>query len=93
MLGPLSFKLSVLTKQVSQAFMHSFLGLIALGDQPFQHRAAPTSGIVLGLSQVGDATSQEIRRLLADRMRTQAISKLRGEGLSPPFSIVPQVLP
>ena len=54
MLGPLSFKLRVLAKQVSQDFMHSFLGLIALGTGPFQHRAAPTSGIVSGLSQAGE---------------------------------------
>ena len=51
MVGPLSFKLKVLAKQVSQDFMHSFLGLIALGTGPFQHRAAPTSGTVSGLSQ------------------------------------------
>ena len=30
-LGPLSFKLRVLAKQVSQSFMYSFLGLIAWG--------------------------------------------------------------
>ena len=34
-LGPLSFKLRVLAKQVSQDFMHSFLGLISLGNLPF----------------------------------------------------------
>ena len=34
-LGPLSFKLRVLAKQVSEDFMHSFLGLIALGNPPF----------------------------------------------------------
>ena len=31
-LGPLSFNLRVLAKQVSQDFMHSFLGLITLGE-------------------------------------------------------------
>ena len=35
MLGPLSFKLRVLAKQVSQDLMHSFLGLMALGNLPF----------------------------------------------------------
>ena len=35
MLGPLSFKLRLLAKQVSQDFMHSFLGLITLGNPPF----------------------------------------------------------
>ena len=73
--------------------MYSFLGLIAPENHPFQHRAAPTANIVLSLSQVGDVGSQEITRLLTDRMRTQAMSKLRGEGPSPPFSIVSQVLP
>ena len=34
-LGPLSFKLRVLAKQVSQDFMHSFLGLIAPGNPLF----------------------------------------------------------
>ena len=33
--GPLSFKLRVLTKQVSQNFMHSFSGLITPGNLPF----------------------------------------------------------
>ena len=73
--------------------MHSFLGLIAPGNHLFLPRAAPPSGIVSGLSQAGEARSQEIRRLFADRMRTEAMSKLRGEGPSPPFSIDPQVLP
>ena len=81
-----------LAKQVSQNFMHSFLGLIALETRPFQHRAAPTR-VVSGLSQVGDMGSQEIRRLLTDRIRAQAMSKQRGESPSSPFSIVPQVLP
>ena len=35
MLGLLSFELRVLAKQVSQDFMHSFLGLITLGNPPF----------------------------------------------------------
>ena len=48
MLGPL-FKLRVLAKQVSQDFMHSFLGLMPQGTCPFQHRAAPMAGIVSGL--------------------------------------------
>ena len=65
--------------------MHSFLGLVAQKTCPFQHRATPTSGIVLGLSQVGDAGSQEIRTLFTDRMRTQAMTKPRGEGPSPLF--------
>ena len=34
MIGPLSFKLRVLAKQVPQDFMHSFLGLIAPGNLP-----------------------------------------------------------
>ncbi|KAF6086190.1 hypothetical protein HJG60_008396 [Phyllostomus discolor] len=88
MLGPLSLK-AFLANQVSQEFMHSFLGLITLGNHPFQHRAAPTSSIVSGLSQVGYEGSQEIRRLLTDRMRIQVMSKPRGEGLSPPFSLAP----
>ena len=35
LLGPLSFKLRVLAKQVSQDSMHSFLGLITPGKPPF----------------------------------------------------------
>ena len=52
MLGPLSFKLRVLAKQVSQDFMHSFLGLMASGEEP----PVPAQGcisIVSGLSQAG----------------------------------------
>ena len=86
MLGPLSFKLrAFLAKQVSQDFMHSFLGLITLGNCPFQRRDTPTFGIVSGLSQVEHAGHQEIRRLLVDRMRTQAMTKPKGEGPSPLF--------
>ena len=43
-----------LGKQVSQDFMHSFLGLITPGNCPFLPRTAPPSGIVSGLSQVGE---------------------------------------
>ena len=43
-----------LAKQVSQDFMHSFLGLIALGNHPFLPRAAPLSGMVSGLNQAGE---------------------------------------
>ena len=39
----------------------------------------------MGLSQVGDGRSQEIRRLLTDRISIQALEKLRGEGPSPLF--------
>ena len=91
MLGPLSFKLrAFLAKQVSQDFVHSFLGLMATphtpaGKRPFQHRAVPPSSIVSGLTQVGDAGSQEIRRLITDRMRTHAVTKPGGEGASPLF--------
>ena len=68
MLGPLSLKLrTFLAKQVSQDFMPSLLRLMLPENCPFQHRAAPTSSIVLGLSQVGGAGSQEIRRLFTDR--------------------------
>ena len=73
--------------------MHSFLGLIPQGIRPSQHRTAPPSVIVSGLNQAREVGSQEIRRLLADRMRTQAMSKPRGEGPSPPFPIAPRVLP
>ena len=87
MLGPLSFKLrAFLAKQISQDFMHSFLRPDCPPKTPlFHHRAPPTSGIVSGLSQVGDAGSQEIRRLFTDRMRTQAMTKPRGERPSPLF--------
>ena len=72
--------------------MHSVLGLIPQGICPSQHRTALPSVIVSGLSQAEEEGSQEIRRLLADRMRTQAMSKPRGKGPSPPFSITPQGL-
>ena len=83
----------ILSKAGFTGFYAFFLG----PDHPeesalFQHRAAPPSVIVSGLSQAGEVGSQDIRRLLADRMRTQALSKPRGKGSSPPFSIVPQVL-
>ena len=68
-----------------------FLGLIPQGIRPSQHRAALPSVIASGLSQAREV--RQPRRLLADRMRTQAISKPRGEGPSPPFSIAPRVLP
>ena len=70
-----------------------FLGLIPQGIHPSQHRTALPSVIASGLSQAREEGSQEIRRLLADRMRTQAISKPSGEGLSPSFSTAPRVLP
>ena len=41
-------------KQVSQDFMHSFLGLIALGNCPFLPRASQPFGIVSDLSQAGE---------------------------------------
>ena len=86
MLGPLSFKLrTFLAKQVSQDFVHSFLGLITPGNCLFLPRATPPTGIISGLNQVGNSGSQEIRRLLTDRMRTQSMTKLRGEGPSPLF--------
>ena len=49
-----SDKLSVLAKQVSQDFMHSFLGLISLGNVPFPAQGRTTSSIVSGLGQVGE---------------------------------------
>ena len=45
------------------------------------------------IPQGRDDLRQEIRRLLTDRMRTQAMSKPRGEGPSPPFSIAPKSFP
>ena len=57
-----------------------FLGLIPQGIRPSQHRTALLSVIASGL---------EIRRLLADRMRTQALLEPRSEGPSPPFATAP----
>ena len=68
--------------------MHSFLDLIAPGKCLLLPRVALPSGIVSGLNQAGEV-NQEIRRLLEDRMRTQAMSKPRGKGPSTSFSIVP----
>ena len=83
MLEPLTFKLrAFLAKRVSQDFMHSFLGLIVPRNHPFLHRPAPPSDIVSGLNQVEDLGNQEIRRIFRGRMRTQAMTKLRGEGPS-----------
>ena len=69
------------------------LGLIPQGICPSQHRTALPSVIVSGLSQAREVRQPRDRRLLADRMRTQAISKPRGEGPSPPFATAPRVLP
>ena len=82
-LGPLTFKLRA---SLAKDFMHSFLGLVipvpvAARNRPYRHRAAPSFAIVSGLNQVGNAGSQEIRRLFTGRMRTQALTKPRGEGL------------
>ena len=80
MLGHLTFKLRVsLAKQVSQDFLYSFLGLIS----PLPLLGTGLSGT--GLNQAGDVGSQEIRRPFTDRMRTQAMTKPRGEGPSPLF--------
>ena len=66
MLGPL-FKLrAFFAKQVSQDFMHSFLGLMALGNHPVQHRATPASSIGLGLSEAGDAEGMRAAKRLGD---------------------------
>ena len=69
------------------------LGLIPQGIRPSQHRTALPSVIASGLSQAREVRQPRDRRLLADRMRTQAISKPRGEGPSPPLSAAPRVLP
>ena len=61
------------------------LGMIPQGIRPSQHRTALPSVIVLGFSQVEDASSQEIKRLFTDRMRTQAMTKLRDESPSTLF--------
>ena len=54
MLEPLSFKLKVLAKQVSQDFMHSFLGLMGLGNLPFPAQGHTHTSIVSGLGQAGE---------------------------------------
>ena len=86
-------KLRVLAKQVSQDFMYSFLGLIAPRNLPFPAQGCTTLCHCFRLKSGRGNKEAKIRRLLADRMRTQAMSKPRGEGPSPPFSIAPQVLP
>ena len=48
---------------------------------------------VSGLNQAGEVSSQDIRRLLADRMRTQAMSKLRGESPHPLLLQPPKSFP
>ena len=53
-------------------------------SRSFQYKATAASGIVFRLSQAGEQSSQEIRRLFTDRMRTQAMRKLRGESLPAP---------
>ena len=84
MLGPLTFKLrTFLAKQVSQDFMHSFLGLInPTGNHQFWHRAAPClRHRFMPESDRREQGNQEIRRIFTDRMRTQTMIKPRGEGL------------
>ena len=51
----------------------------------FHYKAEAAPGIVFSLSQMGEQSSQEVRKLFTDRIRTQAMTKLKGEGLSAPF--------
>ena len=85
LLGPLSFKLRLLAKKISEDVIQCFLGLIT--------PAALPSSIASGFCQAGEGRQPRIRRLLEDRMRTQVMLKPRREGQSPPSSIAPQVLP
>ena len=74
MLGPLSFKLRVLAKQVSQGFMYSFLVLITLGNCPFLPRAVPISGIVSGLRpsfKVKSGRGSKAAKRLGDFLQTE----------------------
>ena len=65
----------------------------ALRSRSFQYKATAASGIVFRLSQAGEQSSQEIRRLFTDRMRTQAMTEPRGEGLSTPSLQSPKSFP
>ena len=80
--------------------MHSFLGLIALGTCPFQHRATPTPNNVLGLGhcfRLKSGRGSKAARRLGDSLQKEWGLRLcqswGGESPSPPFSIVPRVLP
>ena len=46
----------------------------------FHYKAEAAPGIVFSLSQMGQQSSQEVRKLFTDRIRTQAVIKTKGEG-------------
>ena len=74
----------ILSKAGFTGFYAFFLKPDHPGESPFPAQSC-TALCHCFRFKSGRGSSQEIRRLLADRMRTQAISKPRGEGPSPPF--------
>ena len=58
--------------------MHSFLGLIALGIRPFQHRTAPISSIVTHLRQAGEV--RQSRDKETSYRQTEDSGYVKGEG-------------
>ena len=89
MLGPLSFKLRVLAKQASQDFMYFFLGVIAPGNCPFQHRTAPTSSIVSGFSRAGEVRQPRDQETSCRQDEDSGYVKAKGRGSITPFFCSP----
>ena len=82
-----------LAKQVSQDFIHSFLGLIASGNCLFLLRAVPPSGIVSGLSQAGEVRQSRDEETSCRQNEDSGYVKAEDKGPSPPFSIAPKSFP
>ena len=60
------------------------LARFAPGSRLFQYKVAAASGIVPRPSQVGRAKQPRDWETFTERLRTQAMTKPRGEGLSTP---------
>ena len=83
-----------LEKQVSQNFMYSFLGLIALGNLPFPAQGCTALCHCFRLkSGRGSKAAKRLGDFLQTEWGLSLCQSLRGEGPSPPFSIAPKSFP
>ena len=69
------------------------LARFAPGSCLFQYKVTAASGIVSRLSQAGRAKQTRDSETFAERLRTQAMTKLRREGLSAPSLKTPKSFP
>ena len=69
--------------------MHSFLGLIALGNFSFLPRAAPPSHIVSGLSQAGEVRQRRDQETFHRQNEGSGYVKAEGQGSITPFFYSP----